>query len=188
MNTSQQITKELTPRLWNDMDTVKGLSLTGSSTQKSQIVIFDPTKRRKGVMTGDSLFKDKKIASIDEDKTALLSEELLLNLRKAVEITESISLPVKLPSQLAYDELNVHYAEKIREAEDEMYKIQAKFNLFKYYSFVWIVSAIAVGVFITVGIAGLLSPFPSITGVVAIIVGMFGAYLDWKDREKKYDS
>lgn len=86
-----------------------------------------------------------------------------------------------------YGSLEGEHKQKLKEAEDKLIKSQNKFNLFKYYSFVWLFSIVLLGFFVLMFIGGIFDSFTSIVGVVAVTVGMFGAYLDWKDKEKSYD-
>jgi hypothetical protein len=77
---------------------------------------------------------------------------------------------------------------KEKEADDKMDKLQIKFKYFRYYSFVWGLSAVLASIFICLGLLRILPAFPAISGVLAVMAGIVGAYLDWKGREQKYDS
>ena len=68
-----------------------------------------------------------------------------------------------------------------------MYKVQKQFNLFKYYSLIWMFSIVLIGLFLVLGILGVLSFFPSFTGIIASIAGIIGAFLDWKSKENEND-
>ena len=85
------------------------------------------------------------------------------------------------------EELHATIKEKDEEAGKQMDKFQTKLRYFKYYSFIWGLSAVLASVFASLGMLGVLPPFPSISGVLASATGLAGAYMDWKDREKQYD-
>ncbi|GIM45234.1 hypothetical protein DNHGIG_07830 [Collibacillus ludicampi] len=60
--------------------------------------------------------------------------------------------------------------------------LQRNFDLYKYYSLIWIICSMLIGIFITSGLSGSLGPLTSIVGVIMSLGGIIGAYLDWKDR------
>lgn len=132
---------------------------------------------------------------IDKASNTVVSEvgkhykELSGYLQKAVDITKILNTNSNSNSNYnPYSDGPSEESIQLKEAEDKMLKVQAKFNIYKYYSFVWMFSVFLAGVFVVLGVAGVLAPFPSGTGVAAAIIGMIGAFIDWKDREKKYDT
>lgn len=62
--------------------------------------------------------------------------------------------------------------------------ISRKFTLYKYYSYVWSFSMVLLTTFLLLGLTNNIGPFTSIVGIIMSIVGMVGAYIDWKDNEK----
>ncbi|WP_431811940.1 hypothetical protein [Lysinibacillus sp. FW12] len=105
-------------------------------------------------------------------------------LHKAVEIGESLKLASNYNFSAMHDEKDI----RIKEAEEKMQKTQKIFNLYKYYSFIWILSVFLLGLFTALFVVGVLSAFSFISGITATLVGIIGAYLDWKAKERNYDS
>lgn len=105
-------------------------------------------------------------------------------LHKAVEIGESI----KLASNYNLNTTQNNEESRIKEAEEKMQKTQKMFNLYKYYSFIWILSVFLLGLFTALFVVGVLNAFSFISAITATIVGIIGAYLDWKAKERNYDS
>ncbi|PIC56264.1 hypothetical protein CSV80_15655 [Sporosarcina sp. P12(2017)] len=111
-------------------------------------------------------------------------EDLNGYLKKAIDITERINLNA---TYKPYVGTSLKEDIKLKEAEERVLKIQAKFSAYRYYSLIWTLSAFLCGVFVVLGITGALATFSSTTGILATIVGSIGAFIDWKDREKKYE-
>lgn len=196
MGTNAHISNESTlPYKSGEMG--KGRDVTGSTTGKSTVIFLDASKRNKPVRkTGEALVRN---VIENANKTEATSDDILEYLKHAVKISEglrndAIKISERLKSEVnshkvsAYDNTLLGNVNEIKEAEDKLNKVQRKFNLYKYYSLIWILSVILAGLFAIVGVSGLLGPFPSVTGVIVTVVGMIGAYLDWKDRERTYDS
>lgn len=112
---------------------------------------------------------------------------------------QNSNLSIKNESLTAQNNLYLDIIEGLRHTNDElinqkvkgeakMDRLQMKLKYFKFYSFIWGFSAFLALIFIILGIIGTLSTFPAISGLLATMVGVAGAYLDWKDRVKTYDS
>lgn len=114
-------------------------------------------------------------------------EDLIIYLQKAAEITETLNSLNKFNNYDASGGIHNKENLMLREAEDKVYKVQKQFNLFKYYSLIWMFSIVLIGLFLVLGILGVLSFFPSFTGIIASIAGIIGAFLDWKSKENEND-
>lgn len=122
-----------------------------------------------------------KLPNYNVNKTDLSLDDVTALLKSALDTIEDIeeNAGYKVNGSSAL-ELN----EKLKEAENKLIKSQDKFNLFKYYSFVWLFSIVLLCFFVLMFIGGAFNAYTSTVGVLAAIVGMVGAYLDWKDKEK----
>lgn len=150
----------------------------------SKVFFLDPNRRKKKYDgTGETTTFNSGF-----EKTSLISDEVFAHIKIKRAENEISSFPVNFQYLDAYTNSRISQEKRVKEAMEKMQKIQTKFTLYKYYSTIWVISALLAGGFAISGVSGLLAPFPSISGVLATITGMIGAFIDWKDREKKYDA
>ncbi|WP_137744821.1 hypothetical protein [Robertmurraya siralis] len=120
---------------------------------------------------------EEKTSSMNKKETTLSTND---DLTYSAEYVEQL--------QQENQQLNDIIKLKGKEAVDKMEKLQIKFKYFKYYSFIWGFSAVLTLILSSLWIFNVLPAFPAFSGLLATITGMVGAYLDWKDRERKYDA
>ena len=160
-----------------------------AKTDSSNVVHFpNPYLGKSGTKTGESRIQIVTPSNTTVPKLEPSYEELVEYLQKATEIAGTLNkvgtyTNYELAGGFHNDENN-----KIKEAEDKVYKVQKKLNLFKYYSFIWMFSIALIALFLILGLLEVLAFFPSFTGILASIIGAIGAYLDWKSKERQYDS
>ncbi|WP_157911706.1 hypothetical protein [Alteribacter populi] len=112
--------------------------------------------------TGNKYFSDQVISKIQEQMHDLIVSEVVVN----------------IPVGDSYATLT------IKSDQRRVKAMQMKFNLFKYYTFIWALCALLLGVFTTTAITGTLGPLSSFTGILMSLSGIIGVSLDWKDRER----
>lgn len=75
---------------------------------------------------------------------------------------------------------------RIKRESRRMEGLRMNFNVFKYYTFIWVFCALLFGVFATSGIVGILGPISAVSGSLMSIAGIVAGVLDWKEREKNH--
>lgn len=124
------------------------------------------------------------ITELNKSKTTradkYLSTSYLTEINRFMKEEKVSELTVNLPEEGAYVKI---VQDEISEMEEGLKMLSEKLSLYKYYSIIWMISIALMSIFAVVGFAGILSPFPSISGFLASLAGMIGAYIDWKDRD-----
>lgn len=123
-----------------------------------------------------------KLSNLNVNDTGLSFTEVTSLLQKALYGIDELGKTASI--YIDPGTTNTEDKQRLKEAEDKLIRMQKQFSLYKYYSFIWIFSIALFSFFVLMLVAGIFSPFVSLTGLIATIVGGIGAYIDWKDREK----
>lgn len=126
------------------------------------------------------------ISKLNKSKTSgvekYLSRKYLIEMNDFMKEAKVSEITVNLPEEDAYVRIvNDENADK----EEVIQMLNVKFSLYRYYSFLWMMSILIMSIFAVVGFVGILAPFPSLSGFIAGLTGMIGAYIDWKERDSK---